>query len=177
MKKLMATELLSDKKVQSFSEFWEQEVHHFIDFIRLTCRKRVILCDKVKEMINNVVCKSSFGGNCKQQDVLIEVLDKLGRLFSGFYVAYVFPEFRFLSLISGFKSKLTQIHKSFDNIFEEIFEERKIKRQSNRESEEVLIDVLFTIKESGDLHFPITNDNIKVVFVGSLLSLFNFYIL
>ncbi|KAL7593937.1 hypothetical protein Lser_V15G32690 [Lactuca serriola] len=166
MKKMITVELLSAKKVRSFSGFREQEVDHFIEFIRSTCGKPVILRNKVTEMINNIVCKSSFGGNCKQQDVLIEVVDELGRLVSGFYVADLFPEFGFLSVISGLKSKLTQIHKSLDKIFEEIFEERKIRRQSNKESEDDLLDVLLTIKESGGLQFPITDDNIKAVFVN-----------
>ncbi|CAH1448781.1 unnamed protein product [Lactuca virosa] len=166
MKKMITVELLSAKKVRSFSGFREQEADHFIEFIRSTCGKPVILRNKVTGMINNIVCKSSFGGNCKQQDVLIEVVDELGRLVSGFYVADLFPEFGFLSVISGLKSKLTQLHKSLDKIFEEIFEERKIKRQSNKESEDDLLDVLLTIKENGGLQFPITDDNIKAVFVN-----------
>ncbi|KAL4563633.1 hypothetical protein LXL04_027678 [Taraxacum kok-saghyz] len=166
MKKMITVELLSAKKVRSFAGFREQETDQFVDYIRSSCGKPVILRDKVTEMINNIVCKSSFGGNCKQQDVLIEVVDELGKLVSGFYVADLFPEFGFLSVISGMRSKLMKIHKSLDKIFEEIFEERKIRRQRNGESEDDLLDVLFTIKESGGLQFPITDDNIKAVFVN-----------
>ncbi|KAL7593938.1 hypothetical protein Lser_V15G32692 [Lactuca serriola] len=164
MKKIITVELLSAKKVRTFSGFREQEVDHLIEFIRSTCGKPVILRNKVTKMINNIVCKSSFGGNCKQQDVLLELVEELGRLVSGFYVADLFPEFEFLSVISGLKSKLMKIHKRLDKIFDDIFEERKIKRQRNGESEGDLLDVLFTIKESGSLQIPITDNNIKAVF-------------
>ncbi|KAL7604972.1 hypothetical protein Lser_V15G19097 [Lactuca serriola] len=166
MKKMITVELLSAKKVRSFSGFREQEIDHFIEFLRSSCEKPIVIREKVTEMINNIVCKSSFGDNCKQQDVLIELVDDLGRLVSGFYVADLFPEFGFLSVISGMKSKLTKIHKSLDKIFDDIFEERKTKRQRNGASEDDLLDVLFTIKESGGLQFPITDDNIKAVFVN-----------
>ncbi|KAI3690285.1 hypothetical protein L2E82_48265 [Cichorium intybus] len=166
MKKIITVELLSPQKVRSFSCFREQEVDHFIEFIRSNCGKPVIIRDKVTRMINNIVCKSSFGDNCKQQDVLIELIDELGRLVSGFSIADLFPEFGFLSVISGMKSNLTKIHKSLDKIFDDIFEERKIKSERKEESEDALLDVLLTIKESGGLQFPITDDNIKAIFVN-----------
>ncbi|KAL7598486.1 hypothetical protein Lser_V15G22877 [Lactuca serriola] len=166
MKKIITVELLSPKKVRSFSCFREQEVDHFIEFIRSNCGKPVIIRDKVTRMINNIVCKSSFGDNCKQQDVLIELVDELGRLVSGFSVADLFPEFGFLSVISGMRSKLRKIHKSLDKIFDDIFEERKIKRERNEGSGDDLLDVLFTIKESGSLQVPITDNNIKAIFVN-----------
>ncbi|KAI3681181.1 hypothetical protein L6452_35966 [Arctium lappa] len=166
LKKIITVELLSAKKVRSFSSFRQQEVGSFVEFIRSASGKPVTIREKVTKMINNIVCKSSFGDNCKQQDVLIELVDELGRLVSGFYVADLFPEFGFLSVISGMKSKLTTIHKSLDRIFDEIFEERKSRRLRNGESEDDLLDVLFTIKESGGLQIPITDNNIKAVFVN-----------
>ncbi|KVH89317.1 costunolide synthase-like [Cynara cardunculus var. scolymus] len=166
LKKIITVELLSNKKVRSFSSFRQQEVDSFTQFIRSACGKPVTLREKVTEMINNIVCKSSFGEHCKQQDVLIELVDELGILVSGFYVADLFPEFGFLSVISGMKSKLNTIHKSLDKIFDEIFEDRKSRKSLKGESDNDLLDVLFTIKESGGLQFPITDDNIKAVFVN-----------
>ncbi|KAJ9565662.1 hypothetical protein OSB04_001628 [Centaurea solstitialis] len=168
LKKIITVELLSAKKVRSFSRFRHQEMGSFMDFIRSKSGRPVAIREKVTEMINNIICKSSFGDKCRQQDVLIELVDELGMLVSGFYVADLFPEFGFLSVISGMKSKLTQIHKSLDRIFDEIFEERKRKRSTKgeAEAEDDLLDVLFTIKESGGLQFPITENNIKAVFVN-----------
>ncbi|KAL4565054.1 hypothetical protein LXL04_029136 [Taraxacum kok-saghyz] len=166
MKKIISVELLSAKKVRSFRCFREYEVDHFIDFIRSNCGKPVIMRDKVTRMINNIVCKSSFGDNCNQQDVLIELVDELGRLVSGFSIADLFPEFGFLSVISGMKSNLTNIHKSLDKIFDDIFQERKMKRLRKENAEDDLLDVLFNIKEGGGLQVPITDDNIKAIFVN-----------
>ncbi|KAJ9552669.1 hypothetical protein OSB04_016714 [Centaurea solstitialis] len=165
MKKICTLELLSAKRVQSFGPIREQELDRFIEFLRLSCGKPINIHKTVTKGINNVVCKASFGKNCKQQHALLEFLDELARVNSGFYVADLFPDFKFLYVVSGLRSKLMKLHKTLDKIFDDIFEEHEGRRKHGEPQEEDLLEVLLKIKEEDGLEFPITNNNIKAIFV------------
>ncbi|CAH1440934.1 unnamed protein product [Lactuca virosa] len=165
MKKIASLELLSAKKVQSFGPIREQELRGFMNFLRLSSGKPINIHKTITELVNNVVCKASFGKNCKHQDALLEFLDEFARVNSGFYVADLFPDFKFLYVVFGLRSKLMKLHKTLDRIFNDILEEHDDRKRDGGEQEEDLLDVLLRIKEEGDLEFPITNNNIKAIFV------------
>ncbi|XP_023768843.1 cytochrome P450 Tp9025 [Lactuca sativa] len=165
MKKIASLELLSAKKVQSFGLIREQELCGFMNFLRISSGKPINIHKTITELVNNVVCKASFGRNCKHQDALLEFLDEFGRVNSRFYVADLFPDFKFLYVVSGLRSTLTKMHKTLDKIFNDIFEEHDSRKRDGGEQEEDLLDVLLRIKEEGGLEFPITNNNIKAIFV------------
>lgn len=165
MKKIASLELLSAKKVQSFGPIREQELRGFMNLLRISSGKPVNIHKTITELVNNVVCKASFGKNCKHQDALLEFLDEFGRVNSGFYVADLFPDFKFLYVVSGLRSTLTKMHKTLDKIFNDIFEEHDSRKRDGGEHEEDLLDVLLRIKDEGGLEFPITNNNIKAIFV------------
>lgn len=165
MKKIASLELLSAKKVQSFGPIREQELHGFMEFLRLSSGKPINVHKKITELVNNVVCKASFGKNCKHQHALLEFLDEFARVNSGFYVADLFPDFKFLYVVSGLRSKLMKLHKTVEKIFDDIFEEHEGIKREGEEQEEDLLDVLLRVKEEGGHEFPITNNNIKAIFV------------
>ncbi|CAH1440935.1 unnamed protein product [Lactuca virosa] len=165
MKKIASLELLSAKKVRSFSRIREQELDGFIEFLRLSSGKPINLHKTITELINNVVCIASFGKNCKQQHALLEFLDEFARVNSGFHLADLFPDFKFLYVVSGLRSKLMKLHKTLDKIFDDIWEEHEGRKRDGGDQDEDLLEVLLRIKEEGGLEFPITNNNIKAIFV------------
>ncbi|KAL4561509.1 hypothetical protein LXL04_033676 [Taraxacum kok-saghyz] len=165
MKKIATLELLSAKKVQSFGQIRETELEGFMKFLGLSSGKPVNIHKAITELVNNVVCKASFGKNCKHQHALLEFLDEFARANSGFYVADLFPDYKFVYVVSGLRSKLMKLHKTLDKIFDDIFEEHDSRKIDGGEQEEDLLEILLRIKEDGGLEFPITNDNIKAIFV------------
>ncbi|KAL7617908.1 hypothetical protein Lser_V15G03272 [Lactuca serriola] len=165
MKKIASLELLSAKKVRSFSRIREQELDGFIEFLRLSSGKPINIHKTITKLINNVVCMASFGKNCKQQHALLQFLDEFARINTGFYVADLFPDFKFLYVVSGLRSKLMKLHKTLDKIFDDIWEEHEGRKRDGGDEDEDLLDVLLRIKEEGGLEFPITNNNIKAIFV------------
>lgn len=168
MKKIMTTEALSAKKVREFSGIRDQEINNMIESIRSTLGKPFHLREGVMQRNNNIICRALFGDHPKQQALLIDIVEQLVVLASGFQLADFFPKVKFLTAMSGMKSKLTNVHNELDNIFDELFRERKIKRQTNGATENDLLDVLFNIKERGGLQFPIEDNNIKAIFVVCL---------
>ncbi|KAL4561507.1 hypothetical protein LXL04_033674 [Taraxacum kok-saghyz] len=136
------------------------------ELLRLSSGKPIDIQKTVTEVINNVVCIASFGKNCKQQHALLDFLDEFARVNTGFYVADLFPDFKFLYVVSGHRSRLMKLYKTLDKIFDDIWEEHEggIKNHGG-DHEEDLLEVLLRIKEEGGLGFPITNNNIKAIFV------------
>ncbi|XP_024984123.1 premnaspirodiene oxygenase-like [Cynara cardunculus var. scolymus] len=165
MKRICSLELLSAKRVQSYAMIREHELDGFMEFLRLSSGKPINIHKTITKLINNVVCIASFGKNCKQQHALLEFLDEFARVNSGFYLADLFPDFKFLYVVSGLRSKMMKLHKTIDKIFDDILEEHTGKRRDGEAGEEDLLEVLLKIKEEGGLEFPITNNNIKAIFV------------
>ncbi|GJY02362.1 costunolide synthase-like protein [Tanacetum coccineum] len=167
MKKISSLELLSAKKVKSFGPIREQELDRFIDFLRLSSGKLVNLHQTITKSINNIVCIASFGKNIKYQHELVEFLDVLAKTSSGFYVADLFPKFKLLYFVSGMRSKLLKLYRTLDKVFDDILKDHEQRRidKGDHVQEEDLLDVLLQVKNEGGLEFPITNNNIKAIFV------------
>ncbi|GKC77831.1 costunolide synthase-like protein, partial [Tanacetum coccineum] len=92
----------------------------------------------------------------------------LAKTSSGFYVADLFPKFKFLYFVSGMRSKLLKLYRTLDKVFDDILkdhEQRRIIDKGDPGQEEDLLDVLLQVKNEGGLEFPITNNNIKAIFV------------
>ncbi|KAL4561502.1 hypothetical protein LXL04_033669 [Taraxacum kok-saghyz] len=131
---------------------YEQELNGFMELLRLSSGKPIDIQKTVTEVINNVVCIASFGKNCKQQHALLDFLDEFARVNTGFYVADLFPDFKFLYVVSGHRSRLMKLYKTLDKIFDDIWEEHEggIKDHGG-DQEEDLLEVLLRIKEEGGL--------------------------
>ncbi|KAL8246834.1 hypothetical protein R6Q59_008050 [Mikania micrantha] len=172
LRKICSLQLLSAKKVRSFGAIRQQEFNKFMKSLSLLPDGEPInVREKVSEMVNNVVCVSSFGDNCRQRTQLLEIIDRFGRELSGFCLADVFPSYEFVSRIMGRKSNLLKLRKYFDEILDEILGDR-LCRRSNRDAsnEEDLLEVLLKIKDEDGIGFAITNDNIKAIFVDILAA-------
>ncbi|KAI3794337.1 hypothetical protein L1987_36967 [Smallanthus sonchifolius] len=170
LRKICSLQLLSAKKVRSFAAIRQREFNSFVKSLGLLSDGEPIdVHEKVTEMVNNVICVSSFGDNCRQRRRLLEIVDRFGRELSGFYLADLFPDCEFLSVILGRKSNLLKVRESFDEILDEILEERRRRGSysefpSDEHEDGDLLEVLLRVKEDGGVGFAITNDNIKAIF-------------
>ncbi|XP_057416883.1 cytochrome P450 71D8-like [Lotus japonicus] len=161
MRKLCKIELLSAKRVQSFSFIREGEVAKLIESIKLSASSGspINLTKKTFSLISTFVSRAVFGKKSECEDELISLLKKGVELSGGFDIADLFPSRKGIHFITGMKSKLEHMHKELDKILENIINEH----QSNQDKGETLVDVLLGIQQNEDLEFPITNDNIKAV--------------
>ncbi|WCJ19597.1 cytochrome P450 family 71 subfamily B polypeptide 4 [Euphorbia peplus] len=167
LKKICILELLSAKRVQSFRWIREEEVSNFIRSLSSKAGTFVNLTRMVFALTNSIMARISVGKNCENQEHLLRVLDGIFEASGGFGVADVFPSLQFVDFISGIKRKLERLHQEMDQILEDIIDEHKNSRVVHVESDN-LLDVLLDLQENGNLHVPLTNDNIK----GTLLDMF-----
>lgn len=173
LRKICTLELLSAKKVQSFSYIREEEVKLLIESISLSSGSYINLTEKIYTLMNTITSRAAFGRIYKDQDLLVQMLQEMADLAGGFDVADLFPSYKFLHVVTRMSSKLAKIHQNLDTIFNNILhehenEKEKAKGGKDGKNEEDLLDILFRLKDSGDLEFPISTSNIKAVILVSI---------
>jgi cytochrome P450 len=175
MRKISNMELLSTQKVLSFRSIREDEVRNLITSIHSSMESGlpVDLSEKLFSLTNNIICRTTFGYKCKDQEFLIKIIKELISLTSDFDVADLFPSFKFLHAMSRTRPRLEKLHKSLDQIFDDIINKHaeQIDAGFNAgDRREDLVDVLIRLKSRSSPEFPITNDNIKAVILDLFLA-------
>ncbi|XP_062162534.1 cytochrome P450 71D8-like isoform X2 [Alnus glutinosa] len=168
MRKVCVLELLSAKRVQSFSSLREEEVHNLIESIHSSSGSPIDLSQHIFTSTTTILCRAAFGSKYKDQDAFLSLTKETTSLASGFELADLFPSQKIVHLISGTKAKLEKIHGKIDKILENIIHEHKENQKSASTEQEDLVDVLLGLQKSGTLEFPITTNNIK----GVILDIF-----
>ncbi|CAA0830996.1 Cytochrome P450 71B34 [Striga hermonthica] len=174
MRKICILELLSAKNVRSFASIRAEEMARILQSIRASAGKPVNLTDKVFSLISSITCRAAFGKVCKDKDGLVGLLRSGLKLADGLVVADLYPSSRVVRALSWSRRRLVAMRRKIDTILDEIIREheenlKKMKsdlgeRRGNGEfGNEDLVDVLSRVMESGEIQFPIGNDNIKAV--------------
>ncbi|KAL8120677.1 cytochrome P450 CYP71D312-like [Apium graveolens] len=177
MRKICTLELLSANKVRSFRSIREGETWKLIQSIQLSPRSSLIdVSHKVSALANAVTCRATIGQACKYQDELIELVEEIAYLGSGFFLADLFPSMIFLPTLSGMKPALKKIRKKLDVIFDGIIKEHNDKLSRRKKGsdidaeEEDLVDVLLRINDSQRLEFPISSGDIQGLVLDMLTA-------
>ena len=172
MRKVCMLELLSAKRVQSFSSLREDEVCNLIESIHSSSGSLINFTEKVFSLTSTIVCRAAFGSKCKDQDAFTLLSKEAISLAGGFELSDLFPSRKFLHAVSGLKSKLEKIQRKLDKILDNIINDHRENQMSAATGKgepwkDDLVDVLLGLQQSGSLEFPITTDNIKAVILVS----------
>ncbi|KAI7738018.1 hypothetical protein M8C21_003863 [Ambrosia artemisiifolia] len=170
MRKISTMELLSAKRVRSYSFIRDEELMHMRKSLVSSAGKPTVLREFMVKYVNDVICRSTIGDTYKDQSALIEVLFDIMKAVIQFNVASYYPSMRFINIISGKRAKWLKTQKKFDNILEDILEQHRNNRTTLSHDQEDLVDVLLRVKETADLDLPITNDNVKAVILDMLVA-------
>ncbi|XP_061339808.1 cytochrome P450 71D8-like [Gastrolobium bilobum] len=168
MRKICTLELLSAKRVQSFSHIREDEVAILIETIQSSAGAPVNLTSMINSFISNFVSRAAFGNISEDHEEFLLMVKEAIELADGFDLADLFPSLKPMHLITGMKAKLENIHKKLDNILEKIVKENQVKQMrankgTREEKNENLVEVLLRVLQSGSLETPITINNVKAV--------------
>ena len=169
MRKVCVLELLSAKRVQSFSSLREEEVDNLIESIRSSSGSLINFSEHIFTLTSTIISRAAFGSKCKDQDAFLLLAKEMIPLAGGFELADYFPSQKFVHVISGMKAKLEKIHRKTNKILENIIDEHRKNQMSASAEQEDLVDVLLGLQQSGTtLEFPITTNNIKAVILISI---------
>ncbi|RDX60715.1 Cytochrome P450 71D8, partial [Mucuna pruriens] len=175
MKKIFVSELLSAKRVQSFSFIREDETAKFIDSIRKSAGSPINLTSRIFSMINNSVSREAFGNKFKDQDEFVSLIQKVLAAGGGFDLAELFPSMKFIHFITGNKAKIEKLHKQLDKVLESIVREHQEKQERAKEDggeveDEDLADVLLRIQQSDTLDVKMTTRNVKALILDVFVA-------
>ncbi|KAF7803856.1 cytochrome P450 71D8-like [Senna tora] len=172
MKKICTLELLSAKRVQSFSYIREDENGKLIQSIRSSSGSPLNLSSMLVNLTSTVVSRVVFGKISKEQEEFVSAVKEAIQVSDGFDVADLFPSLKPVhDLMSGIMTKLDKIRRKRDKVLDKIIAENQEKvrtRKQNMQSEaeagdENLVEVLLRVQQSGNLDIPITINSIKAV--------------
>ncbi|XP_010251006.1 PREDICTED: cytochrome P450 71A1 [Nelumbo nucifera] len=172
IRKIAVLELLSAKRVQSYSFVREEEVARLVHRVASSYPSTTNLSKMLGLYANDVVCRVALGRGFSQggeydkygfQKMLLEYQELLG----GFSLGDFFPSMEWMHTITGLKSRLRRTFRRFDQFFNEVIEDHLSKHSSSRSRKEehkdfvgILLDMQ---KNSDDLDTPLTLDNIKAI--------------
>ncbi|KAL4271455.1 hypothetical protein GQ457_13G001590 [Hibiscus cannabinus] len=169
LRKICVLEMLSLKRVQSFTPIREEEVSKLVREISSKAGSQVNLSDMLYFLTYEIVSRTAFGGKYKEKDEFEILFREVLRFGAGFNVADLFPSAKLLEYITGLRPKLERLHQNLDRIFESVINEHKASKGIEGESED-LVDVLLNLQENGDQEFPLTTDNIKAVIMDVFIA-------
>ncbi|CAL8103474.1 unnamed protein product [Prunus armeniaca] len=182
MRKICVLELLSAKRVQSFSLIREEEAWNLVESISLSQGQPINLSEMIFSMQVSIIARSALGKKCKYQQEfgsLIKEAFILGEVLS---LPDLFPSLKFLCHFTRTKPALEKIHRKIDRILDEIIDDHhELKRvktnivaPSTTSNDEVLqeglVHVLLQLQESGGPQFDLTTNHIKAVILDMYVA-------
>jgi len=177
LRKICASELLSQKRVNSYQPIREEEISNLVKWIASEKGSPINFTQAVLSSIYTILSKSAFGKKCKDQDKFISAVKELIKIAAGFDLAELFPSITWLHYFTGFRPTLERVHRQVDQIMENIISEHKeAKLKANYdhdESKEDLVDVLIKYEDGNNKEFFLTKDNIKAIILVRITSLPN----
>ncbi|KAH7681581.1 Premnaspirodiene oxygenase protein [Dioscorea alata] len=187
IRKLSIVELLSAKRVESYSIFRSAEVERLVQRIESRSGSVLNLTKALGLYANGVLCRAAFGkdfleGGEYERHGFQRMLEEYQVLLGGFSLGDFFPSLEWINSVNGMKRRLKHTFKRFDALFDEIIRdhlkrrEQMIRGSSNDDDDDDdeqddkekmnakdLVDVLLDVQNGTGLEMPLTMDNIKAV--------------
>ncbi|XP_065882067.1 cytochrome P450 726A27-like [Euphorbia lathyris] len=168
MRKICILELFSAKRVQSFRSIREEEISDLIRSINSKLGSPINLSDMIFSLTNSIVARTVIGRKNRNQEAVLEVMNRLVKAIAGFTVLDLFPSLQFIHVITGMKSTLLKLHKEADQIFENIIEEHKSELRGGQIESNNLLNVLLQLQENPDSY--LTTDGIKSITMDMFIA-------
>ncbi|KAI7979954.1 Cytochrome P450 71A1 [Camellia lanceoleosa] len=168
IRKICILELLSIKRVQSYSFVREEEVARLVH--RIASESYPGTTDLTKLLglyANDVLCRVAFGrdfsaGGEYDRHGFQKMLEEYQVLLGGFSIGDFFPSMEFLHSLTGMKSRLQNTFRRFDRFFDEVIKEH-LNPKREKEEHKDLVDVLLEIQKNEAAETPLTMDNVKAI--------------
>ncbi|QCD80997.1 cytochrome P450 71A9-like [Vigna unguiculata] len=173
MRKIMVSELLSPKRVQSFEAVRFDEVKRMLQAVSLSPGP-VDLSELTLSLTNNVVCRVALGKRDRgtgDANKVYRMLKETQEMLGGFFVDDFFPQLGWLNKFSGLESRLEKNFRDMDRFYDEVIKEHVDKSRESAETEhEDVVDVLLQVQKDPSQPIAISHHQIKGVLVDIFVA-------
>lgn len=178
MRSICVLQLLSNKRVQSFSKVRREEIGLLIKNIESSASLSlpVNLSEMFSSLTSDIICRAAFGrkysgveGGRKFEELLSDMMKLLGSFSVGDFI----PWLRWVNLVNGLDARVEKVSKEFDKFLDEIIEEHfhGKKRQSDTGGCESIVESCEDGKDFVDVLLEIQKDNMAAGFSFDRISI------
>ncbi|PIA24718.1 hypothetical protein AQUCO_71400001v1 [Aquilegia coerulea] len=167
MRKICVVDLLSVKRVQSFSSIRGEGVANMVNKIKQSClmKNEVNLSELIVSYTTNVISRVALGrslegdwGKSKYADLPKQMME----LFGIFSVEDMFPSLGWVDYLTGYAQKVKTVAKSMDHFLDEVIEDHLNSRNDDDDTRD-FVDLLLKYQKDATLGIEITRECIKAV--------------
>ncbi|KAJ1270551.1 hypothetical protein BS78_06G060600 [Paspalum vaginatum] len=174
LRKICALELLSARRVQSFSPVRADELGRLLRSVAsaAAAASPVNLTERVSAFVADSTVRAIIGSQFKQRDLYLQMMREGVKVLPGMSLPELFPSSRLAMLLSRVPGPLKRQRRRMLRFIDTIIHEH---RQTSTpptkvagEEDEDLLDVLLRLQKEADSQYPLTTENIKM----TMLDLF-----
>ncbi|PIA38495.1 hypothetical protein AQUCO_02800301v1 [Aquilegia coerulea] len=172
IRKISASEMMSNKKVHSFKSVRDEEVALLTKKISTSCSvgTSVNISELVTDIVYDIMCRCALGRKLGAQDGhLKEISPNLVKLLVAFSFGDLFPWLGWMDVLTGLIGRIKKVSKELDIFFDHIIDEHLIQNKEGGPDgyNNDFVDTLLQV-QMDNINF--TRNNIKAIildlFVG-----------
>ncbi|XP_022751611.1 cytochrome P450 71D9-like [Durio zibethinus] len=167
IRKICATELLSQRRVQSFRSIREEEMTNLIRTISSKAGQSINLRNMLFSSALSITSRTAFGGKCKYQEAFQKLIPEIAEVFGGLSIVDMYPSIKLLHLINKMRPKSKRLCQKVDEILENIIHEHRVRKSTAKGGEDEvaddLVQVLLDIQDHGGLEIPLSTSSVKAI--------------
>ncbi|KAL2898300.1 Cytochrome P450 71A26 [Bienertia sinuspersici] len=177
VRSICVNQLLSYKRVQSFSSVREEEIGQMIEEIRrlsIYDSRRVNLSKLFSNFTSDVICRVAFGMKFNGEKDGInfkDLLEKHEELLGRFNVGDFMPWLSWINHVNGVENEIKKTNRDMDKVLEDMVEvhlDKMRKNQGTNNNEETtqdFIDVLLELQKDEIAEMSVNKKSIKAIIV------------
>ncbi|PIA51526.1 hypothetical protein AQUCO_01100407v1 [Aquilegia coerulea] len=172
MRKICILDLLSVKRVQSFSFVRKEEIANMVNDIKQSCSlgRKINLSGLIVSATNNIISRVALGRSwgTEYAELTTQVMDLFGILS----MEDVFPSLGWIDVLTGLHRKMKKTSKTMHQFVDEVIEEHVLGRNDdNRKADQKdFVDILLDYEEDPTPTFEFTRENLKAVIIDMFVA-------
>ncbi|KAK3227009.1 hypothetical protein Dsin_006871 [Dipteronia sinensis] len=177
-RKICVLELLSMKRVQSFTYVREEEVEILLDKIRLSCFDGGIvdLTVMLQAAVNNVVARCVLGRKAEEENGSgkFGVLSRrVMLLMTAFCFGDVFPSLACLDVVTGHIGRINTTFKAIDALLDQVIEEHRTSNGDDVDDQfdkKDFVHILLQLQKDGMFEIDLTQNDMKAILMDMFVA-------
>ncbi|KAM7266464.1 hypothetical protein ACFE04_004361 [Oxalis oulophora] len=171
LRNICNSELLSQKRIQSFRSIRDEEYSRLVRSITSTRNSPTNIGKMLFSLSLDILTRTLLGKEFKHQEAFIYNIKEIITLMAGFSAVDVFPSIKVFHLINAVRPKFKKLHREVDEILECIIREHRANMVHVDKAEDLLSVLLDIQNKSNDLNkVSLTNNIIKAVILDLYLA-------